>query len=488
MDQAENIYVVWESGGNSLSQRNVELCRSTDGGKSFAGPYRLSTTGAFGNPNLLVLEGQIHVVWRSLAEDRGTVFHSTSSDGGESFSGPTAIPGTDRTLAPLDDFLPLFPLGRNLGLGLLFIDAGTPGGALYFAHLDPLIRVFQNPLRVSEAVGARDPFGATVRSGSSGPPTVALGWVGRGIGAQSPAQGIFLACSAELKHWPDSRLVLESAGYLRQLAAAEDATGQFSIAFIRTSTEASVLNYLQARCPPRFSADAVVNAASQQVGMLAPGALASIYGTDLGRTWAEAATIDRKTGLVASNLGGVEVRFDEVAAPLLFVRHDQINLQVPFETAGRSISRVRVIANGVTSDVVEIAMRRGAPAFFTFDGSGRGPVIAQNQDGSLNTLQAPAAQDTIVTVYATGQGEVAPILMTGQLGPLYPPFPQPRDEVAVLLADRTGEVVWAGLAPGLLGVLQINFRVPEGLPSGPVGIRLKIGEEMSPDGTIVYVR
>lgn len=179
-DAANNIYVVWESGGNSVSQRVIEFCRSADGGKTFSAPRRLSPVGAFGDPNVLWSGGELHVVWRALTEGQGTVFYSRSKDGGESFSVPVGIPGSDTTTAPPDDFLPLFPLGPGLGLGLLFTDAGTPGGALYFARLDPATESFRNPLRLSSAVGIRATFGGAVRPGSAVPPTVALGWLGRG--------------------------------------------------------------------------------------------------------------------------------------------------------------------------------------------------------------------------------------------------------------------------------------------------------------------
>jgi uncharacterized protein (TIGR03437 family) len=273
-----------------------------------------------------------------------------------------------------------------------------------------------------------------------------------------------------------------------QLAATTDATGGFHIVFIERLAEASRLNYFQTRCPPRLSAATLVNAASQQAGGLVPGALATIYGADLGPGLGEGGRFEEKTGLISASVAGVEVAFDEVRAPLLFVRHDQINLQVPFETAGRQVSRVIVKVNGISSEAVELPVTRVGPAFFTLDGSGRGPVVAQNQNGSLNTSEAPARGGEVVTLYATGQGQLAPPVRTGQVGPLAEPFPRPLDQVAVLIDEKPAEVIWAGLAPGLLGVLQVNARVPENVSSGAVSIRLKLGEAVSRDGTTLYTQ
>jgi uncharacterized protein (TIGR03437 family) len=486
LDDVENIYVVWESGGNSVSQRVIEFSGSTDGGKTFSTPRRLSPTGEFGDPNILWLDGELHVVWRSLTVGRGAIFYSGSKDRGQRFSDPVAIPGSENTTAPLDDFIPVFGLGSGRDFGLLFADVGVPGGALYFARFNAVTQSFQNPVRLTRAQGMIASFGGPVRPGSAAPPTVALGWLGTSTDAQGAGQGLFLACSADLAHWPEGRRVLELAEPAREVAAAVDSTGQFHLLFTQGYAEAWRLNYFPARCPPRFSPTSVVNAASQQAVGLVPGALATIYGTDLGPAVGEAGRFDEKTGLVATNIAGVELMFDQVRAPLLFVRHDQINLQVPMEVAARQVSRVTVFVNGISSEAAELPVARAGPAFFTLDGSGRGPVVAQNQDGSLNTSEAPARRGTIVTLYATGQGQVTPPVRTGQVGPRTEPFPQPAEQVTIVIDEKPAEVLWAGLAPGLLGVLQINARVPENVASGPVSIRIRVGGALSPDGTTLY--
>jgi uncharacterized protein (TIGR03437 family) len=49
----------------------------------------------------------------------------------------------------------------------------------------------------------------------------------------------------------------------------------------------------------------------------------------------------------------------------------------------------------------------------------------------------------------------------------------------------TAQVAWAGSAPGLVGLLQVNVRVPGGyVPSGAVPVELTVGTAISPDMTI----
>lgn len=73
---------------------------------------------------------------------------------------------------------------------------------------------------------------------------------------------------------------------------------------------------------------------------VAPGTLLTINGTDLSDNTA-IGTPDSQ-GYYPSDLGGVEVYFDGIKAPLFYVSPTQINTQVPFEVSG---------SNGVTSFV-----------------------------------------------------------------------------------------------------------------------------------------
>ena len=57
----------------------------------------------------------------------------------------------------------------------------------------------------------------------------------------------------------------------------------------------------------------------------------------------------------------------------------------------------------------------------------------------------------------------------------------------VRIGGQTAAIQFAGLAPGLVGLLQINIRIPAGL-SGPLEIQVFIGDVESPTRPLVYVQ
>ena len=75
---------------------------------------------------------------------------------------------------------------------------------------------------------------------------------------------------------------------------------------------------------------------------MAPGTLLTISGTDLSDVPTGVSGTPDSQGYYPTSLGGVEVYFDGIKAPLVFVSSTQINTQVPFEVNG---------SNGVTSFV-----------------------------------------------------------------------------------------------------------------------------------------
>src|ERR1017187_1183358 len=69
---------------------------------------------------------------------------------------------------------------------------------------------------------------------------------------------------------------------------------------------------------PVLNANYVVNAAGYQGGAVAPGEIVTIYGANYGPANLVNYQLDA-SGKFSTNLGGVEVLFDGVAAPLVYV-------------------------------------------------------------------------------------------------------------------------------------------------------------------------
>ena len=223
--------------------------------------------------------------------------------------------------------------------------------------------------------------------------------------------------------------------------------------------------------PPTFTAGGVTNAASFVAGPVAPGGLTSIFGLNLGpETPLAVGGFDPATGMLRTELGGVRVTFDGIAAPLVFVSRQQINLQVPYEIGGRTTAGVVVRSGELVSARVTVPVAAAAPGLFVIQG-GAGAIL--NQDGSLNTPAAPESRGRAVVVYGTGQGLVEPLIPTG--GPASGASLSVRGGVTATVGGQPAQVLFAGLAPGFVGLFQVNVLLPAGAPAGaavPVEVRV----------------
>jgi uncharacterized protein (TIGR03437 family) len=217
----------------------------------------------------------------------------------------------------------------------------------------------------------------------------------------------------------------------------------------------------------------VVNAATLAAGPVAPGEAVAIFGSGMGPQAGAGALLD-PNGLLANQLAGAEVRFDGVPAPLYYAQANQINAQVPYSVAANTSTHVEVFYQGVSVNRADVSVAGAAPGIF---------ATAVNQDGSYNSAANPAPRGTFLTIYATGEGLGNCPNVSGQ--PAAAPYPQPRLPVTVTVGGVAAQVAWEGSAPGLVGLLQVNLRVPGGyVPSGAVPVELTVGTAVSPDMTV----
>jgi uncharacterized protein (TIGR03437 family) len=214
--------------------------------------------------------------------------------------------------------------------------------------------------------------------------------------------------------------------------------------------------------PPSFPAVGVVNAASFASGAVSPGEIVSIFGTVIGPTQGvENAGFDPNTGRMRTELAGVTVLFDGVPAPLFFVRTDQINLQVPYEVAGKANTTVTVRYGEVSSTGVIVPVAPARPGIFQHNNR----ALIFNPDGSINSPTNWAPRNQYVTLYGTGSGIGTPAVATGVAAPGDPNLSLARNPQA-RIGGQPATVSFAGMAPGFVGLTQINLLVPAGAPTG----------------------
>jgi uncharacterized protein (TIGR03437 family) len=236
----------------------------------------------------------------------------------------------------------------------------------------------------------------------------------------------------------------------------------------------------------------VTNAASYATGPVSPGELVTIFGTGIGPATAAYATIDPANGKLATTIGGVEVLFDGIAAPMIYASSTQVSAVVPYEMASVASPSVWINYGGQTSSAYQLYSVTSAPGVFARNSSGSGPGAILNQDNSLNGPDNPAAKGSIVQVYMTGEGQTNPPGITGAIttATLPPPqvTPAPVQPIQVLIDGQPALYTYAGEAPGLVaGVMQLNVQIPANVPSGALSIQVSIGGSMSQSGITVSV-
>ncbi|MCB9383652.1 MAG: hypothetical protein H6509_03485 [Bryobacterales bacterium] len=214
-----------------------------------------------------------------------------------------------------------------------------------------------------------------------------------------------------------------------------------------------------------FAPAGVANAA------IARGSIFSIFGRDLGPAASPALAFP-----LPSSLGGVEVDVCRGASCLaaipLFVSTGQINAIMPSNAPLGAVS-LRVRFDGEDGNFVPVTVAEASVGVFTVNSRGFGPAILQNfvaqGNTPLNSNVAAAQPGQVAILWATGLG-AAP--EADNLPPQGGTLPT---QVEVWVgAEPVTNILYAGRAPGIAGLDQINFVVPQNAPHGcfvPVHVR-----------------
>lgn len=216
---------------------------------------------------------------------------------------------------------------------------------------------------------------------------------------------------------------------------------------------------------PCLSTD-VLNAATQSGNYgIAPAELVTLTGFGIGPETGAVYQPDSQ-GNVPTQVGGVQIAFDGVAAPVLYAQSRQINAIVPSGVSVGGTTKVTVTYNCQQFGPVTAPITFGSPGIFRLQAGLSSQAVAMNQDGTWNGPQNPAPRGSVVAVWATGFGETDPPCPVGGL----------NDASAEPLASGTEAVIvgptiispqYTGSAPTLVcGVVQINFQAPTNIEPG----------------------
>jgi uncharacterized protein (TIGR03437 family) len=229
----------------------------------------------------------------------------------------------------------------------------------------------------------------------------------------------------------------------------------------------------------------IANAATNMVGAIAPGEIIAIYGVEIGPDPGVQAQLDA-AGRLPKSLGGVQVMFGEVPAPIFFASAYQVNVQVPYSISGKTATDVQLIYDGLPSTRIQLPVAKASPGIFADFAK---EAKALNQDGSLNSPSAPALPGSVVVLFATGFGEISPARPEGVRATT--PLAAPVLPISVRIGSVPAEILYAGEAPGLIGLMQVNVRLPEGSVSQRAvtrSIELSVASQSSNSSATIWVK
>jgi uncharacterized protein (TIGR03437 family) len=252
-------------------------------------------------------------------------------------------------------------------------------------------------------------------------------------------------------------------------------------------------SWVLAQTPVLFDGG-TVNGVTYAVGQpIAPGSIASVFGSELAASLAQADSVPLST-----NLANVSVTINGIPAPLFFVSPGQINVQVPWNVLPDGIdtgpATVVVTRGQLSSNMGSVQIGPLSPAIFTTVPDGVGNAIAVNPDGTIaapagsipGLITRPAHVGDYIVILATGIGAVTPTVANGASS-----IDQLRNTVntpTVLIGGQTAQLLFSGLSPSFTGVNQVNAVIPAGVGGPAVPLQLQFGQVTTSDQVTIAIQ
>jgi uncharacterized protein (TIGR03437 family) len=252
--------------------------------------------------------------------------------------------------------------------------------------------------------------------------------------------------------------VMPAVGNVFTRTVSPLATGTNVIALTTSGFTVVAWNYDAAVALPTITS--VVNAANGGQAV-APGGLISIFGQNMSPVTQATNQIPLPTALAQSC---VEVNGTPI--PLLYVSTQQVNAQLPNNVVGSAT--MAIYTAGGESDSFYFTVSPTAPSIFLSGTAGPQTELAtvvRWNDQELVTPTNPIHPNDYVEIYLTGMGATMPSVAAGLPGPANP-LAMVQSPPSVMLGGYPLTVTYAGLAPGEVGVYQIDAFVPFGVPLG----------------------
>jgi uncharacterized protein (TIGR03437 family) len=242
---------------------------------------------------------------------------------------------------------------------------------------------------------------------------------------------------------------------------------------------------------PELAEDAVLSTSTFLPGQpVAPGGLVAAFGVNLADRTASAfpptGSLAGAFALFASPATGL------ASLPLFFASPTQLNGEVPRDLLPGVSRQVVVQRGGQISRPVDVVLAIAQPGIFTVNqqGTGQGAIL----DGSTTAEQgravlaapgSPVGRGRVISIYCEGLGRVNPEVANGTLAPSSEPLARTVNAVTVSIGGQAAQILYSGLAPGFVGLYQINAVVPlDALQGDAVPVTVSVNGAVSNTATI----
>jgi uncharacterized protein (TIGR03437 family) len=208
---------------------------------------------------------------------------------------------------------------------------------------------------------------------------------------------------------------------------------------------------------------AFVNGASFVGGGVVPGEMATAFGTNL----TSSTGINLTSSLPLPNTLVTDSLMVNNQAVALFAvdsvnGQQQINFQVPWEVASGPTATIAASNNGTAGASVTVPVLTAQPGIFNYSVGGNTFGAILHANFQLANTANPAKPAETVLIYCTGLGAVASPPADGAAGNGQLTMNTPT----VTIGGAKAMVSFSGLAPGFVGLYQVNAEVPAGLDAG----------------------
>ena len=201
--------------------------------------------------------------------------------------------------------------------------------------------------------------------------------------------------------------------------------------------------------PAAAASLSILHGGTKKIQPLAPGQLAIV-----------------SASLQLAGGGDVQILLGDITASVLSSKDGQWVIQIP-NAAKIGRAAVSLLSGGQLRASGSADIVAASPALLAENGL----ALAANENGSINGPNNEAERGSIVSLFLTGTGV------------------KPDPAIVADIGGIAAEILYAGYAPSMPGVFQLNVRVPGGfVPPGNRPVRVWVDGVQTQDGVAIATR